>query len=373
MKSYDIGSFPAEENAETLDLGAKTYTSLLPLLFTSGHKFVEASKIFEDVSTRIFLDKIAAGIDIPNYAQLRDMNLMFLETLSGVEKGENGYRKVGKILLKQGARIPEVEAIKRNGSRIREKSGIDKIEMRVCITGPYSLASSFDTKDASLLKELSGALAQIISNTIFNRRDAKVSLVAIDEPVFGFINDPLLDYGSEGREALLSSWQNMCHTAASAGVETAFHLHNTSNDLFWSVKDLKIIESHAEDPLYNSEFAKKMIEEKDKFLKASVCITDFDKLILKWLQKRGTDTSKEGSQELLAETWKSIQRGEIDATDLVEGMDIMKKRLRDITSRFGEERVLYAGPECGLKSFPTYESAITCLSRVSQAISNHKA
>jgi len=38
-----------------------------------------------------------------------------------------------------------------------------------------------------------------------------------------------------------------------------------------------------------------------------------------------------------------------------------------IVENFCENRVLYAGPECGLRSFPTYESAIECLRRVSQA------
>jgi len=368
MKSYDVGSLPVEEKDEMFDLGARTYTTLLPLLYTSGNKLVEASKIFEEKSVQVFLDKMNAGIDIPNYAQLRDMNTMFLGALNGIEKKESSYKKVGRISLKQGAAIPELDAIERNASRIGEKSGVDKLEIKVCVTGPYTLASLFDAKDSSLLRELGEAITKILSSAIFSTRDARVSLVAVDEPVFGFISDPVLDYGSEGREALLSSWQDICHTAVSKGVETAFHLHSTSNELFWSVKDLRIVESHVGDPLYTSEFAKKMIEEKDKFLKASICVTDFDRLIIKSLQEKGIDISKEGTQEILAQTWKSIQQGKIDPTSLVESVDLMQKRLRDVINRFGVERVPYAGPECGLKSFPSYESAITCLSRVSQAI-----
>jgi len=46
----------------------------------------------------------------------------------------------------------------------------------------------------------------------------------------------------------------------------------------------------------------------------------------------------------------------------------MKNRLVKVVERFGAERVPYAGPECGLKGYPTYETAIECLRRVSSAI-----
>ena len=46
----------------------------------------------------------------------------------------------------------------------------------------------------------------------------------------------------------------------------------------------------------------------------------------------------------------------------------MKTRLSRTIERFGLERVLYAGPECGLKTFPRYENAIENLRRVSEAV-----
>jgi methionine synthase II (cobalamin-independent) len=46
----------------------------------------------------------------------------------------------------------------------------------------------------------------------------------------------------------------------------------------------------------------------------------------------------------------------------------MKKRLTKILELFGENRVPYAGPECGLRSFPTYESALECLRRVVESV-----
>jgi methionine synthase II (cobalamin-independent) len=50
----------------------------------------------------------------------------------------------------------------------------------------------------------------------------------------------------------------------------------------------------------------------------------------------------------------------------------MKNRLVKVINRFGLERVLYVGPECGLKGYPTYENAIECLRRVSSTAQSYR-
>jgi methionine synthase II (cobalamin-independent) len=52
----------------------------------------------------------------------------------------------------------------------------------------------------------------------------------------------------------------------------------------------------------------------------------------------------------------------------LEDVDAMEARLVKLFDRFGAERIPYYGPECGLKGFPTYESAMECLRRVSSII-----
>jgi len=47
---------------------------------------------------------------------------------------------------------------------------------------------------------------------------------------------------------------------------------------------------------------------------------------------------------------------------------VLRSRLREVVDRFGPERVPYAGPECGLRSFPTYDCAMECLRRASAAL-----
>ena len=59
-------------------------------------------------------------------------------------------------------------------------------------------------------------------------------------------------------------------------ISTTLHLHSTADMLFFEAKYLDIIESHVDDPLYASSSFKKLVEERDKFLKVSICRTSLD-------------------------------------------------------------------------------------------------
>jgi methionine synthase II (cobalamin-independent) len=50
----------------------------------------------------------------------------------------------------------------------------------------------------------------------------------------------------------------------------------------------------------------------------------------------------------------------------------MGKRLEKVVREFGVERVPYAGPECGLWSFPSYQLAIDSLEKVAKVITHLK-
>jgi len=49
------------------------------------------------------------------------------------------------------------------------------------------------------------------------------------------------------------------------------------------------------------------------------------------------------------------------------------EKFSGLIKMFGVERILYAGPKCGLKSFPTYQCALECLKNVSEATKNLKS
>jgi methionine synthase II (cobalamin-independent) len=143
--------------------------------------------------------------------------------------------------------------------------------------------------------------------------------------------------------------------------------------LFWKVKALDIVESHVDDSFYEAKGTKERLEAADKFTKASIAITDFDQLIRNKIAAESNFKLSETSiNEKIAETWIHINKQQVDPSSFIEDMNLMKKRLTRILEQFGENRVPYAGPECGLKSFPTYESALECLRRVAKAVKTAK-
>jgi len=359
VESCDAGSLPFVGNFEKFSEGASKYG-----LVTS-----EATRFFEKMIVEGFVDKVKAGIDVANYPQYRDMNKMFFDMIEGLEKINGGYIETAALGFKKGiSAIPEASVIKNRSNEIHEKLG-QPFKLRICITGPYTMSSFFAFKDKGTFIRLGNMLTQIIENNVFNSKHGGVQLVSVDEPVFGFVDDPLLDRGSEGRENLLKAWESMMGRIKAKGAQTCLHLHNTSDELFWATKSLDVIESHVDDPFYQAKRTRELLESMDKSLKASITVTDFDQLIRnKVMAKSPQKPNGISVNEKIADAWKSLNKQEIDPVIFVEDTELMKERLKKITETFGVNRVSYAGPECGLRSFPTYDSALECLRRVSRTI-----
>ena len=186
----------------------------------------------------------------------------------------------------------------------------------------------------------------------------------------GFINDPQLDYGTEGRSCLRDSWNNIFRKARVHDIVTSMHLHNTSEGLFWETEHLQILEPHVDDPMYNQEITKQKLKETDKQLKASILVTLFDKLIQTKLE---SECSIEKVEEKIGETWTQIRRNDIDPIIFVEETALIEKRLHTLLERFGETYISYAGPECGFGSWPSYELALEGLQRISTVVSKHNS
>jgi 5-methyltetrahydropteroyltriglutamate--homocysteine methyltransferase len=362
MLSSDIGSMPAKISNEVIWSGARKTNSLLPLLGVGTDDY----EIFKEELIDSFIDKLKAGVDVPNYPQFRDMNEMFFTLLDGIEKNGGALIAQGSVKSKIGVAIPETEIIKQESSRIKDESGADRVKVKACVTGPYTLASLFQYKSPSLYEELGHSIASILRESIFSNRSAELCHVSIDEPVLGFLNDPLLDYGSDGRESLRNAWEEIAYTGASHGLDVSMHLHNTSENLFWEVEHLGILASHVSDPLYTQESTKQRLEDTDKFLWAAVSITQYDTLIQKHYEAEGYTGNM---PEKIGEVWTAIRKGDINPFLFLEERDLMRNRLKKIIQCFGSERIAYGSPECGLSSFPGYEVALECLRRASGIIS----
>jgi hypothetical protein len=161
------------------------------------------------------------------------------------------------------------------------------------------------------------------------------------------------------------------HKIQTKGAQTILHLHNTTDELFWQIKSLNIIESHVQDPFYQAERTKRQLEATDKYIKASIAATDYEQLIRKHITNEASKLNDITVNEKIAETWKHLKARKLDPTTFLDTIDVMKQRLKQITEKFGENRTPYAGTECGTWSFPTYEAAIDYLRRVTKAIHTH--
>lgn len=323
----------------------------------------ESAKVFENSIVTSFIDKLKVGVSVPAYPQFRDMNKMFLSSLEGVEKIDGGYVETGQLSLKPGFDVlPEVEAIKRNRKRIYDQIDFPFL-LRVCLTGPYTLASFFPYRTSETYLQLGQILSQIVEKSVFSGKKGETFLVSVDEPLFGMVDDPSIDRRTEGREALLKAWEMISFKVKTKNVKSCMHLHCTSDDLFWGVDSLEIVESHTDDPLYEMKATKQLLDSRDKFLKASIAVTFYDRLIWVGLGSKASD-------EAVADIWKRILKKAVDPRDFLEDVDVMERRLRKVIKRFGLERVVLAGAECGLKGFPDYGAALECLKRASKAVCN---
>ena len=360
IKSCDSGSLPSVGDSEKFLDGSKRF---------SLRQKDASTEYFEKRVVESFLDKLGVGIDVPNYPQFRDMNEMILCMMDGLEKLKEGYLETAvPSLMTDNSQIPEVLAIEQNSQLIQEKAG-KPFEVRVCVTGPYTLASLFPYRDEGTFSRLGNVISQILENNLFSNKHGKTSLVSVDEPFFGLLDDPHIDFGSSGRENLLASWETIFSKVKSKDAQTLIHLHSTANQLFWDVESLDVIDSHVDDPLIRMKKTGELLESRDKFLKASVAVNDFDTLIKEKIVADSPDKLAESDvNEKIADVWTGIKNGKVDSEQFLETVGTMKGRLVKVVERFGAERVLYAGPECGLKGCPTYEIAFECLRRVSSVV-----
>ena len=243
IESCDAGSIPFSGDLQKYLAGASKHSQVID----------DSTQFFEKKVVDGFLDKATVGINVPNYPQFRDMTEMFFDMMEGIGKANGGYVETGPLALKSGkGAIAEALAIQKHSQEICEKLG-EPFKLRICVTGPYTLASLFAYKDKGIFARLGNVLTKVLEANIFSSKHGRVQLVSIDEPVFGLVDDPLLDRGSESRESLLKTWEAMTQTIKAKGATSILHLHTTSDELFWEVKALSVIESHVVDPFYQTK------------------------------------------------------------------------------------------------------------------------
>jgi len=350
MESVDVGSLPFQGDSEALRRGAEGEAD---------------QEYFEKIVVEYYVRKLKAGLDVATYPQLRDMCTMFLDDLYGLIKVENRYAVVETIKPKRKS-IAEVHAIFKHSKEIFEEVG-RSFKMRVCLTGPYTLASYLIEPDVEQIVSLGEALHKIAEGSLLRDRYGCVAMLCIEEPLLGVVDDPRLDYGGGWGEALLKGWNRVFSAASAQGIVCAIHLHSTSNRIFWDADRLEVIETESDDPILSSEKTRSLLEKYDKRLKASICITDTNKLAEKAAEHSPRYNSLP-KEERIGQIWADIKRGKEDPSILLESEEEIQSRLKQIVALIGKENIPYAGPECGLKGFFNIDTALRYLKRCGDVV-----
>ncbi len=284
--------------------------------------------------------KVAAGVDVPTYPQFQDMNQQFLRIINDESSNEEPL-----IVRKEKARIMELEAIEEVGAEYYRENG-RKLKIRICITGPVELyLKQFGgTAYKDVLDAFATSIDRFISNSIDNARNIHISTVSIDEPSIG-INPQIMFNDSDIIEAL----EKAAKTAASHKIDTEIHLHSPLHyKLACRTQAIGIIGvESAANPSYLDLIDKKDLEESDKFLRIGAARTDIFGMAAALNEKYGTNVWKEPAK--LSEI-----------TTEMETPAIIANRLEKAYGIFGD-RIKYAGPDCGLGSWPSQQLASSLL------------
>jgi 5-methyltetrahydropteroyltriglutamate--homocysteine methyltransferase len=267
-------------------------------------------KYFEESVYQGFFKKIECGVDVPCFPQYRNMLDQFINLYKKISSFDETRHRTAPFLSDPNLPIiTELGALVKYSRIISEKIGYD-IEMKVCITG-YITAGKL--RDSTYY----GFLMNLIDRSIVKTEHLRTKIITIDEPVYDGVKSDLDDYA------------DILHMAKSRNVETSLHTHCESKRSILELKNLDIIEIHADsiDKEY-FDITKKDLETYDKKLQIGI--------------------------------------GKTSQINAVETVDTMKRRGRKAISIFGKENIPYFSLECGLGAWD-YEEALMNLQNMCRA------
>ncbi len=301
-----------------------------------------SQKEFFQVVQEAMQDKIRAGVELPNYPQFRDMNQMFLEVINNP-----GWVEEPFLVREERAEILELKALEPLLDEMPE------LKLRVCVTGPVELyLQQFGGASyPDILVNLARSVDRFISRAL---KTDRVGLVSLDEPSIG-VNPQLMLTESEIADALSKA----ASSAARQGIDVMVHFHSPLHyRLACEVDEIKVIGvESAASPSYLDLIDRGELEGSDTFLRLGVSRTDIHNMVAQLNEKYNMNIWR--SPEML---WK--------VTRELETPETIKKRLEK-GHRMFEGLVKYAGPDCGLGSWPSQALARELLQNTGTAISEH--
>jgi len=319
----DIGSYP-------LPKGMKR--DCLP----QGDEYLE-------VVRNALIQKIEAGVESPTYPQFRDMISMFMDPIEDPESSESPY-----VIKKEAAKIVELEVLDAVGKEMMKEG--KRLEARVCVTGPVELyISAFGaTNYLDILCNLAQSVAKFL-DCAMDYPNFDVTVESIDEPSLGI--SPNVIFEEDEIIKALDIATEPCKE-----IDCEVHLHSPlMADLCSKVPGINVIGvESASNPDYLKLIDKAVLEEHDTYIRAGIARTDIDGMVARLNDHLGENL------------WTDPQRLEQEVLKM-ESQDLMVRRLEKAHQIFGD-RVKYAGPDCGLGSWPRQEMASKYLASCAKAI-----
>ncbi len=306
----------------------------------------EDERLFRIIS-QTMEQKIEAGVEVPTYPQFRDMNRQFLDIIDDPERTDEPL-----LVRDSEANILELEAIAALAGEYRALHG-KALKIRVCVTGPVELYQQEfgGTSYGDVLLTIAKSIDRFVKNAINQSSDLEVAVVSIDEPSIG-INPQIMHGDEDIIKALTAAGQ----TAHNNGIDTEIHLHSSLNyKLVCQVPSINVIGvESAANPSYLELVDRSDLIASDTFLRVGIARTDIFGLTATLNEKYNTNV------------WKEPDRIKEVVTEM-ETPQVIAARLSSIYKKFGES-IRYAGPDCGLGSWPTPDMAQQLLKNTAKGI-----
>jgi 5-methyltetrahydropteroyltriglutamate--homocysteine methyltransferase len=292
--------------------------------------------------------KIEAGVERPTYPQFRDMIKMFMDPIEDPSQSESPY-----VVRPEHARILELEALEALGEEM-EKEG-KRLLARVCVTGPVELyLARFGATDyVDILENLAASVARFLE-VAKKGRHFEVSVASLDEPSLGI--SPNVIFSDDQISDALEIAALPCEK-----IDCEVHLHSPlMAELCSGVPGINVIGvESAANPDYLKLVDRKVLEDHDAYIRAGIARTDINALVARLNDRLETNL------------WKEPERLEREVF-AAESVELMEKRLAEACRLFGD-RVRYAGPDCGLGSWPSQKMAANHLANCARAISSFRS
>lgn len=327
--SDDIGSFPLPNGISRDEISLIAEGIACKEISKENRNFIKFSNIIQDA----MLKKIMTNVDVPTYPQFRDMIASFYNLIDKFQSDDPF------VVKEEYAVIPELLVLSDDGFREKlENFGIESINLRVCITGPVDLYLNkigFQV-DGEMLANFAKSVGNFVKNAIIDKNFVKTTTIAIDEPSVG-LNPNMI----ANNEDLINAWNIATEEAKRNNIDTQIHLHSTNKVDVVLESNINVIDADVENVDKYSLLQKNDLERYDKLMRAGIAKSNVFDIVEDYKKTYNIDL------------WATK---EYDKIFDIETLDVINERLKKAIEIYGY-RVKYAGPTCGLGSWPTQETA----------------